>query len=184
MDRALVRNLEQPLALFRVEVSHEVNVALNSIDLAFLCLAVLTILGVNFKTMMIHGHTFLEQSFFVLAYQDTVIDVHGTECGEKQGSTGRRPCIFPPSSTGSVRGFNLMRTDTISGETRGVAAYDYIRGSHAPNVTFVLTDRQSRHDHLTSLPGAGKISPSAAAACRAGQASASEGAFRLEERGE
>ena len=49
MHRALVGDLDQPLALVGVEVAGERDGALNAVDLAFLGFALLAILRMDFR---------------------------------------------------------------------------------------------------------------------------------------
>src|ERR1700682_4401821 len=83
VNGTLVRNLEKPLLLFRVELSHEVNVTLNSVDLAFLCFAVPTIRGVDLRMTKIHGHTF-KRPLFCSSVQRHRHRRAGTERSKKQ----------------------------------------------------------------------------------------------------
>ena len=125
MNRALARNLEQPLLLFRVELSHQVNVALNSVDLAFPSFAVLTIRGVALRMTKIHGHTF-KRPLLRSRVHGHGHRRAGTERGEKQ-IIGRRPGIFPADLDWFVRGQPMWTGNDLLGKPRGVAAYDYIR---------------------------------------------------------
>src|SRR5450432_239190 len=58
VNGTLVRDLEQLFLLFRIQLPHEMNVALNSVDFAFLGFAVPAIRRVNLRMTKIHGHTF------------------------------------------------------------------------------------------------------------------------------
>jgi hypothetical protein len=129
VNGTFVRNLEKPLLLFRLELSHEVNVALNSVDLAFLCFAVPTIRGVDLRMTKIHGHTF-KRPLLRSRVHGHGHRRAGTERGKKQ-IVGRRAGIFPAGLDWFVCGQPMWTDNDLLGEPRRVAAYNYIRGSHA-----------------------------------------------------
>jgi len=142
VNGTFIRDLEEFLLLFFVEISRQMNLALDSIDLAFLRFAVPAIRRVNLRVAKIHRHT-LERP---LLRPRVPRDGHrraGTQGGEKQ-IIGRRPGIFPADFDWLVRA-EPMRTDNdLLGKSRRVAAYDYIRGIHASRLRPVSITRQPR----------------------------------------
>lgn len=129
MNGTLVRNLEQPFPLFRVEVSHELNLALDSIDLAFLGFAVPAIRRVNFCMAKSHGHT-LERPLLRSRVKGYRHRRARTQRCEKQ-IVRSRSGICSAELDWLVRGQPVGPNNDFLGEPRGVAVHDYICDIHA-----------------------------------------------------
>ncbi len=142
MNRTLVRDLEQPFLLFRVEVSHEMNLALDPVDLAFLRFAIPAIRRVNLRMSKIHRHTFERPLLGPRVHRHRHRRA-GTERREKQ-IVGRRPRIFPADLDRFVRGQPMWTDNDLLREPRGIASYNYIRGYSCPKVNFVSSGRHQR----------------------------------------
>jgi len=132
VNGTLVRDLEQPFPLFRIEVSHELNLALDAIDFAFLGFAVPAIRRVNLGMAKVYDHTF-ERPFFRARVKGYRHRCAGTERCEKQ-IVGPWSGIFPAKFYWFVRGQPMWSGNDFLGEPRGLAPYDYIRGIHAPTL--------------------------------------------------
>jgi hypothetical protein len=132
VNGTLVRYLEQPFSLFWIEVSHELNLALDAIDLACLGFAVPAIRRVDLRMAKIHDHTF-ERPLFRARVKGYRHRRAGTERCEKQ-IVGSRSSVFPAKFYWFIRGQPMWTDNDLLGEPRGVAAYDYIRGIHAPTL--------------------------------------------------
>jgi len=141
MNGTLVRNLEQPFLLFRVELPHEVNLALDPVDFAFLRLAIPAIRRVNFRMTKIHRHA-LEWPLLRSRIQRNRHRCARTERGQQQ-IVRRRPRIFPAHLDWFIRRQPMRANNDLLGEPRGDAANDYIRAAHATDITFISAGRQS-----------------------------------------
>lgn len=129
VNGTLVRDLEQLLPLIRLELSYQVNLALDSVDLAFLCFAVPAIRRVNFRMTKINGHA-LERPLFRSCVPRYGHRRARTQRGEKQ-IIGSRPAILSADFDWFICG-QPMRTDNdLLGEPRGITAHNNIRGIHA-----------------------------------------------------
>lgn len=107
------------LKLFRVELTDEMDVAFNPVDLAFPGFAVPAIRRMNLGMSKIHGDS-PEGPFLRSRVQDHRHRRAGTERGDNQ----------------IIRGQPMRTGNNLLGEPRRFATDDYIRGT---NVTSVLT---------------------------------------------
>jgi hypothetical protein len=135
VNRALVRDLEQPLLLIRVEISYQVNLALDPIDLALLGFAIPAIDRVNLRMSKIHRYAF-ERPLLRPRVQGYRHRRAGTECREKQ-IVRSWPGILPSKLDRLVCGQPMWTNNDFLGKSSGVAAHNYIGGTHAFSLRLV-----------------------------------------------
>src|SRR5207247_10691033 len=118
---AFVRNLEKLFPLFLIERTHEMNLAFNSVDLAFFCFAVPAIRRVDLRMSEIHGDP-LERPFLRSRVKGYRHRRTGTERGQEQ-IVGRKSGISSADLNWFVCGQPMWTDDDLLGETRGGRAY-------------------------------------------------------------
>src|SRR5450631_3809961 len=81
----------------------------------------------------------------------------GTECGEQQ-IVRRRPGIFPADLDWFIGGQPVWTDSDFLGEPGSVAAYDYIRGSHAQR--YLCLDRSPIEEQASLTATQSAVLPS------------------------